>query len=159
MGIGKLSLFYRSAAQRVEHHQGVVALVGVDGDQYFLTAHVSSSSPGRLEGEEGQCNFRQSKPLLSHFLTGWPRWAQAVQEPERTKRRQPIHERHHLGPTLKGPRPSSSQGRLNKLPANGRQNYEASETVEALRVGDTRRSNRDRDRQYAQGFCIGATLS
>ncbi len=31
---------------------------------------------------------------------------------------------------------------LNKLPANGRQNYEASETVEALRVGDTRNSNR-----------------
>ena len=71
VSIGELALLDRTAARRVEHHQCVVAFVGVDRYQYFLIAHVSSSSNGRFEGEAGQCNLRRSKPLLSHFLTGW----------------------------------------------------------------------------------------
>ena len=40
-------------------------------------------------------------------------------EPERTRRRQPIHERHQLGPTFKGPRPLNSQGGFKQVADSG----------------------------------------
>jgi hypothetical protein len=116
VSIGELALLDRTAARRVELHQGVVAFVGVDRYQYVLIAHVSSSSNGRLEGEAGQCNLRRSKALFSHFLTGWgPDGRRPFKSQSAHRRRQPIIEQHHLVPTLKDRRPSSSQGRSKQV--------------------------------------------
>src|SRR5215467_720932 len=59
-------------------------LLALCGSTAIITSpfmHSSSPSQGIWRG--GQCNFRQSRPLLSHFLAGVSKdGPQAVREPE-----------------------------------------------------------------------------
>jgi hypothetical protein len=68
LAAGEPGCLDQGLGHRIEHGRRVAGLVRINGDHHVV-AHGSSSLPG-LAWRGGQCNYRQSRPLLSHVLAG-----------------------------------------------------------------------------------------
>jgi hypothetical protein len=82
---------------------------------------MNSSSLSRGIWRGGQCNFRQSKPLLSHFLAGASKGGpQAVREPEHPAKGDGSRfAREPALPSASGSQIHGLKKDLNKLPIRG----------------------------------------
>ena len=103
-------------SDRIHHRQRVARLVWIDADHHIVAhRHRLLDRSRQTASRGGQCNYRQRKPLNSHNPAGGPGKPQAVREPERQTRRQPISERAHRAQHLRL-LPQAPNVESNKLP-------------------------------------------